>query len=83
MNAFSSSFFRMADPVGDRPTITDVATAAGVSPMMVSRVLNGGSVSSAKRAVIERTIRTLGYRPNEAARRLARRSRQRVKATPA
>ncbi|HZM78775.1 MAG TPA: LacI family DNA-binding transcriptional regulator [Candidatus Limnocylindrales bacterium] len=48
-----------------RPTIHDVAQAAGVSAMSVSRVLNsrpGVSPETARR--IEQAVRTLGYRPN-------------------
>jgi DNA-binding LacI/PurR family transcriptional regulator len=52
--------------------MTDVATAAGVSHMTVSRVLNGTArVSPATRAKVEEALRDLGYRPNAAARALA------------
>lgn len=52
--------------------MTDVAIAAGVSHMTVSRVLNGTArVSPATRAKVEEALRTLGYRPNAAARALA------------
>jgi DNA-binding LacI/PurR family transcriptional regulator len=52
--------------------MTDVAIAAGVSHMTVSRVLNGTArVSPATRAKVEAALRTLGYRPNAAARALA------------
>jgi len=52
--------------------MTDVATAAGVSHMTVSRVLNGTAhVSPATRARVEEALRALGYRPNAAARALA------------
>jgi DNA-binding LacI/PurR family transcriptional regulator len=52
--------------------MTDVATAAGVSHMTVSRVLNGTApVSAATRARVEAALRKLGYRPNAAARALA------------
>ncbi|MDX5986180.1 LacI family DNA-binding transcriptional regulator [Sphingomonas echinoides] len=54
------------------PTITDVAAHAGVSPMTVSRVVNGkGSVRPATRASVESAIAALGYAPNAAARALA------------
>lgn len=58
--------------------MTDVAIAAGVSHMTVSRVLNGTArVSPATRAKVEEALRALGYRPNLAARALATgRSRQ-------
>jgi DNA-binding LacI/PurR family transcriptional regulator len=52
--------------------MTDVAVAAGVSHMTVSRVLNGTArVSPATRAKVEEALRELGYRPNAAARALA------------
>jgi DNA-binding LacI/PurR family transcriptional regulator len=52
--------------------MTDVASAAGVSHMTVSRVLNGTArVSPATRAKVEVALRELGYRPNAAARALA------------
>lgn len=48
-----------------RPTIRDVAQAAGVSAMSVSRVLNGRPGVGAQTARrIEETVRALGYRPN-------------------
>lgn len=53
-------------------TIADVARAAGLSPMTVSRVVNGGhGVAGATRARVLRAIRELGYVPNQAARSLA------------
>ncbi|MBX6721785.1 MAG: LacI family DNA-binding transcriptional regulator [Dactylosporangium sp.] len=52
--------------------MADVAIAAGVSHMTVSRVLNGTArVSPATRARVEEALRALGYRPNAAARALA------------
>jgi DNA-binding LacI/PurR family transcriptional regulator len=52
--------------------MTDVAAAAGVSHMTVSRVLNGTApVSPATRAKVEDALRQLGYRRNAAARALA------------
>ncbi len=54
-----------------RPTMRDVARAAGVSPMTVSRVVNGEpTVLPETVARVERAIRRLGYQRNEAARRL-------------
>jgi LacI family transcriptional regulator len=51
--------------VDRRPTIRDVAKAAGVSAMSVSRVLNGRpGVGPETARRIEQVIRTLGYRPN-------------------
>lgn len=52
-------------------TIRDVARLAGVSPMTVSRVLNGtGYTSQATRARVESAIGQLGYVPNAVARQL-------------
>ena len=53
-------------------TIKDVARLAGVSPMTVSRVVNGSEyVSNTTRQGVQRAIRELGYSPNIAARNLA------------
>jgi LacI family transcriptional regulator len=58
-----------------RPTIRDVARLAGVSPMTVSRVINGGqSVQPETAAKVERAIRKLGYQRNDVARNLRKRS---------
>jgi DNA-binding LacI/PurR family transcriptional regulator len=58
-----------------RPTIRDVARMAGVSPMTVSRVINGGqSVQPETAAKVERAIRKLGYQRNDTARNLRKRS---------
>jgi LacI family transcriptional regulator len=52
-------------------TIADVAKRAGVSPVTVSRVINGArNVNSATRDKVERAIRELHYVPNSAARSL-------------
>lgn len=54
-----------------RPTIKDVAAAAGVSRGTVSRVLNGGRwVSPESRSAVEEAIRTTGYQANLHARSL-------------
>lgn len=54
-----------------RPTIRDVAAAAGVSRGTVSRVINGGHwVSPQARRAVEQAIRTTGYRVNQHARSL-------------
>ncbi|WP_193161922.1 LacI family DNA-binding transcriptional regulator [Microbulbifer hainanensis] len=54
------------------PTISDVARSAGVSPMTVSRVINGESNVRAKtRDAVLAAIESLGYTPNRAARSLA------------
>lgn len=53
-------------------TIADVAREAGVSPMTVSRVINGDArVSETRRAAVNAAIRALNYTPNPAARSLA------------
>ncbi|WP_019181087.1 LacI family DNA-binding transcriptional regulator [Microbacterium yannicii] len=55
-----------------RPTIYDVATAAGVSKSLVSLVLQGSDrVGAESRAAIEQAIADLGYRPSRAAAELA------------
>ena len=73
----------MADPDGDassanklaRPTNADVARLVGVSTATVSYVLNeveGRKISPATREAVYRAAEQLGYRPNLAARNLAR-----------
>src|SRR5688572_6691569 len=53
-------------------TIREVAARARVSPMTVSRVINGGSnVTEATREAVMAAVRALNYAPNPAARRLA------------
>lgn len=53
-------------------TIHEVARQAGVSPMTVSRVMNGNSnVREATRELVMRAVRALNYTPNTAARSLA------------
>ena len=57
---------------GGRQTITDVARLAGVSPMTVSRVINGEkNVRESTRVRVADAIRQLDYAPNHAARSLA------------
>jgi DNA-binding LacI/PurR family transcriptional regulator len=52
-------------------TLTDAAQLAGVSPMTVSRVVNGnGYVSSTLRRKVERVLEKLQYSPNRLARSL-------------
>ncbi len=54
-----------------RVTNADVARAAGVSSMTVSRVVNGnGRVSDETRERVRRAIEELGYQPNQLARSL-------------
>jgi LacI family transcriptional regulator, galactose operon repressor len=56
-----------------RPTMKDVARAAGVSTMTVSRVVNGDrGVQPDNVARVERAIRKLGYQRNDMARYLRR-----------
>lgn len=53
-------------------TIHDVARYAGVSPMTVSRVINGEkNVRESTREAVNAAIRDLNYQPNPAARSLA------------
>lgn len=53
-------------------TIDDVARAAGVSAMTVSRVINGGkNVRDTTRTAVLDAVRKLNYSPNSAARSLA------------
>jgi DNA-binding LacI/PurR family transcriptional regulator len=57
-----------------RPTLGEVARAAGVSAATVSRVINGSPrVSAAAREAVEGAISALGYVPNRAARSLVTR----------
>ena len=56
-----------------RPTIKEVAFAAGVSTQTVSRVINGRpDVSPQTRQHVQDVIDTLGYQPSELARSLIR-----------
>lgn len=55
----------------NRPTLHDVAKAAGVGTTTVSRVINGGHyVAPEMLARIQRVMTQLGYQPNVAARSL-------------
>jgi LacI family transcriptional regulator len=57
---------------GRAPTISDVARLAGVSPMTVSRVINGdANVRPSTRGKVDAAIIELNYTPNPAARSLA------------
>ncbi len=61
----------MADKPGV-PTMSDVAKLAGVSPMTVSRVMNGDpNVRQSTRRKVDDAVAALNYVPNQAARRLA------------
>ena len=54
-----------------RPSLADVARLAGVAPVTASRVANGQTnVVPATRQLVLDAMRTLGYRPNSAARAL-------------
>jgi DNA-binding LacI/PurR family transcriptional regulator len=56
-----------------RPTMADVATAAGVGTGTVSRVVNGGlNVSESTRRHVLEVIERLGYRPSHLAAALSR-----------
>lgn len=56
-----------------RPTIRDVARQAGVSHQTVSRVINSSEdVLPETRALVEKVIDQLGYRPSAIARSMAR-----------
>lgn len=64
---------------GAGPTISDVALHAGVSPMTVSRVINGETnVRPATRDRVNEAIGALRYKPNPAARSLAGASLTRI-----
>jgi LacI family transcriptional regulator len=57
---------------GHAVTIHEVARHASVSPMTVSRVMNGNSnVREATRDIVMRAVKELNYTPNAAARSLA------------
>ncbi len=54
------------------PTIYDIAARAGVGIATVSRVINGSQrVSEKTRQAVQRAMEEAGFRPNNAARRLA------------
>jgi DNA-binding LacI/PurR family transcriptional regulator len=58
-------------PRRTRPSMADVARAAGVAPVTVSRVSNGQSnVDPVTRQRVVESMRALGCRPNSAARAL-------------
>lgn len=61
------------------PTLADVARHAGVSPMTVSRVINGAEgVRGSTRERVEASVAALNYQPNQAAQRLAGAAQVRV-----
>lgn len=55
-------------PQGWRPTMKDVAAAAGVSLKTVSRVVNGEQVNEEMAHRVREAVRRLGYRLNESGR---------------
>lgn len=58
--------------IGAQPTMVDVAALAGVSAMTVSRVLNSDPrVRDNTRNKVQAAVQSLGYVPNQSARRLA------------
>ncbi|CAN5418768.1 LacI family DNA-binding transcriptional regulator [soil metagenome] len=64
---------------GQKPNIRHVATLAGVSRMTVSRVLNDHpSIAPSTRERVLEVMQQLNYRPNSAARALARRKTSRI-----
>ncbi len=68
---------------GVRPTIRDVARAAGVSTGTVSNVLTGArAVAPATRRAIEAAIAELGYAPDQAGRALNSRRRRDPQSPP-
>lgn len=57
-----------SQPLGSRPTVDDVAAAAGVSRATAARVLGGyGRVSQATRDRVRQHAEALGYTPNRLA----------------
>ena len=63
----------MTSPLDRAPTMDDVAAAAGVSKMTVSRALRGAVVAAPTRARIMEAVSRLGYVPHAAAGALASR----------
>jgi LacI family transcriptional regulator len=61
-----------SQPSGSRPTVDDVAAAAGVSRATAARVLGGyGRVSQATRSRVRQLADELGYTPNRLAQGMA------------
>lgn len=70
---------RTTKRTGVAPTLSDVAKAAGVSPMTVSRVVNRDpGVKATTRARVNDAISALNYAPNTAARALVGATRIRI-----
>jgi LacI family transcriptional regulator len=69
--------------MNNKPTIKDIAVAAGVSTQTVSRVLNNRpNVATETRERIMKIIAEKNYSPNESARNLVRRRKKRTPLTP-
>ena len=68
----------MSKRVTSRPTIYDVAEAAGVSHQTVSRFIRGLGVRESSRIRVEKAIEDLGYRRNLAAQALATSQSRRI-----
>ena len=69
--------------MNNKPTIKDIAAAAGVSTQTVSRVLNNRpDVASKTRERIMKIIAEKNYSPSETARNLVRRRNKRTVFTP-
>ena len=79
MSADGASRAKSRRPEKKQVRLSEVALAAGVSTMTVSRVVNGtGSVGAETREYVKRVIRQLGYTPHSAARSLAIARRERI-----
>jgi len=72
----------MAPEKSSRPTMAQVAKLAGVSPTTVSLVINddprASSISAPTRDRVAEAVRSLGYRPNHAARGLRTRKSETI-----
>jgi len=72
---------RRGAPPARPATIYDVARASGVSHQTVSRLLKGAdNIAPERRLRVEKALRELNYRPNEAARVLATNQGRRIAA---
>jgi LacI family transcriptional regulator len=79
MSANAAAPAKSRRPEKRRVRLSEVARAAGVSAMTVSRVVNGtGSVGPEMREYVRGVIRQLGYTPHSAARSLAIARRERI-----
>lgn len=79
MSADAAPAVKSRRPQRAQVRLSEVARAAGVSTMTVSRVVNGtGSVGAEMREYVKDVIRQLGYTPHSAARSLAIARRERI-----